>query len=121
MGLSILRREKEFRPITTTTMSSLLRSAIWAMTNVIYGGRIGLSGTSFSSSIPNSITTTSTTCSFRYVDRVWALNNIPLTREDAATLLLSCTCTELVNETCLLLLSLTREWSMINYYLDDDI
>jgi hypothetical protein len=121
MGLSILRREKEFRPITTTS-SSLLRSAIWAMTNVIYGGRIGLSGTSSSSSssIPNSTTTTSTTCSFRYVDRVWALNNIPLTREDA-TLLLTCTCTELVNETCLLLLSLTIDYSMINYYLDDDV
>jgi hypothetical protein len=122
MGLSILRREKEFRPITTTMSSSLLRSAIWAMTNVIYGGRIVLSGTSSSSSsIPNSTTTTSTTCSFRYVDRVWALNNIPLTRDDAATLLLSCTCTELVNETCLLLLSLTRDYSMINYYLDDDV
>jgi hypothetical protein len=121
MGLSILRREKEFRPITTT-MSSLLRSAIWAMTNVIYGGRIVLSGTSSSSSsIPNSTTSTSTTCSFRYVDRVWTLNDIPLTREDAATLLLSCTCTELVNETCLLLLSLTRDYSMVEYYLDDDI
>lgn len=125
LGMSILRRQQQqqnnnngssddhLRHIATT---ALLRSTIWAMTNVIYGGRIVLSD---GTSTMNNLTVISV-CNFRHDDdRLWQLDNIPLTRE-VATLLLSSSCNDLVNETCLLLLSLTRDWSMINYYLDDD-
>jgi hypothetical protein len=93
------------------------------MTNIIYGGRIVVSDGGNASTIMNNLTAIISVCSFRYDDddRSWQLDNIPLPREDAATLLLSSSCTDLVNETCLLLLSLTRDWSMINYYLDDDV
>lgn len=124
-GMSIIRQQQRqinnigssddhLRHNIATT--SLLRSAIWAMTNVIYGGRTVLSD---GTSTINNLTAISV-CYFRHDDdRVWQLDNIPLTREDA-TLLLSSSCTDLVNETCLLLSSFTRDWSMINYYLDDD-
>ena len=125
LGMSILRRQQQQQNnnngssdnhLKQTATTSLLRSAIWAMTNVIYGGRIVLSD---GTSTMNNLTVISV-CNFRHDDdRVWQLDNILLTREDA-TLLLSSSCNVLVNETCLLLLSLTRDWSMIEYYLDDD-
>ena len=125
LGMSILRRQQQQQNnnngssdnhLKQTATTSLLRSAIWAMTNVIYGGRIVLSD---GTSTMNNLTVISV-CIFRHDDdRVWQLDNILLTREDA-TLLLSSSCNDLVNETCLLLLSLTRDWSMIEYYLDDD-
>lgn len=113
LGTSMIRRQNngdlDLRPTTT----SLLRSAIWAMTNVICGGRIVMSA--------STITDLTTVCSFRHDDgtlRVWAMQNIPLPRVDVS-MLLSCSCNDVVNETCWLILSLTRDGSMVEYYSDD--